>query len=99
MIHTVGPVWRGGGHGEADLLASCYRASLRLAREHHLETIAFPSISTGIYGFPGEEAAEIAVTTVLAETLRAPPSHVVFCCFSPQAVDWHRSALERSLPS
>lgn len=99
MIHTVGPVWRGGGHGEADLLASCYRASLRLAREHHLETIAFPSISTGIYGFPGEEAAEIAVTTVLAETLRAPPSHVVFCCFSPQAADWHRSALERSLPS
>jgi O-acetyl-ADP-ribose deacetylase (regulator of RNase III) len=99
VIHTVGPVWRGGGHGEADLLASCYRASLRLARDHHLETIAFPSISTGIYGFPGEDAAYVAVTTVLAETRHAPPSRIVFCCFSPQAAEWHRAALERSLPS
>ena len=97
VIHTVGPVWRGGGHGEAERLASCYRESLRLAREHHLETIAFPSISTGVYGFPGEAAADVAVTAVLAETMRAPPSRIVFCCFSPQAAEWHRAALERSL--
>jgi O-acetyl-ADP-ribose deacetylase (regulator of RNase III) len=99
VIHTVGPVWRGGAHGERDLLASCYRASLHLAREHDLDSIAFPAISTGVYGFPGEEAAAIAVATVLAETGRAPPSHVVFCCFSAQAADWHRAALERSIPS
>jgi O-acetyl-ADP-ribose deacetylase len=66
VIHTVGPVWRGGGHGEDDLLASCYRASLALAVDHRLESIAFPAISTGIYRFPGDRAAGIAVTTVTA---------------------------------
>src|SRR5688572_13360729 len=61
VIHTVGPVWQGGGSGEADLLASCYRRSLGLAAEHRLSSLAFPAISTGIYGYPKAEAAEIAV--------------------------------------
>ena len=96
VIHTVGPVWRGGAHGEAELLASAYRSSLALARRHGLASIAFPSISTGVYGFPGEAAAAIAVATVLTETRTVPPSRVVFCCFSKDAADWHRAALERS---
>ncbi|MGL4231761.1 MAG: O-acetyl-ADP-ribose deacetylase [Casimicrobium sp.] len=83
IIHTVGPVWRGGGHGEAELLASCYRRSIALATSKELASIAFPSISTGIYGYPIELAAQIAVATVRA-SLEAPTtlSEVVFCCFS-----------------
>ena len=83
VIHTVGPVWHGGNAGEAELLANCYRNSLRLVVDHGLGSIAFPSISTGIYGYPIEEAARIAVTTVkqfLAESNAAP--EVTFCCFS-----------------
>ncbi|HEY3111734.1 MAG TPA: O-acetyl-ADP-ribose deacetylase [Chloroflexota bacterium] len=89
VIHTVGPVWRGGGSGEADLLASCYRSSLALAREHGLRTIAFPAISTGIYGYPVDQATEIA----LGETQRfvaANPDaldEVVFVCFGQPAYD------------
>lgn len=64
IIHTVGPVWKGGGHNEDELLASCYRNSLELARQNHIKTIAFPSISTGIYSFPVERAAQIAIQTV-----------------------------------
>src|SRR5438045_2653111 len=64
VIHTVGPVWRGGGGGEAELLASCYRASLALAKEHGLRTIAFPAISTGIYGYPVDRATRIALAEV-----------------------------------
>lgn len=64
IIHTVGPVWNGGGHNEDELLASCYRNSLELARQNHIKTIAFPSISTGIYSFPVERAAQIAIQTV-----------------------------------
>jgi len=80
VIHAVGPVWRGGGHGEAKLLASCYRRSLELAVEHTLKVIAFPSISTGAYGYPIEEAGHIAVrtvTNVLASL--ALPERVIFC--------------------
>jgi O-acetyl-ADP-ribose deacetylase (regulator of RNase III) len=79
VIHAVGPVWRGGGHGEPELLASCYRRALELAREHDLASIAFPSISTGIYGYPIELAAQVAVKTV-----RDSPGgmDVTFCCFS-----------------
>lgn len=97
VIHAVGPVWRGGDAGEDALLASAYRASIRLARAHGLASIAFPAISTGIYGFPGERAADVAVAAVLDETTRVPPDRVIFCCFSPEAAAWHRAALERSV--
>ena len=83
VIHAVGPVWRGGAAGEADLLASAYRSAMRLAAEHGLRTIAFPAISTGIYGYPIEAAARIAVETTRAHL--AGPSgiaEVIFCCFS-----------------
>lgn len=84
VIHTVGPVWHGGDTGESTLLASCYRNSLRLAAEHSLKSIAFPCISTGVYRFPVNQAAAIAVETVrsfLAES--NVPIEVTFCCFSP----------------
>lgn len=83
VIHTVGPIYHGGSHGEADLLGSCYRQSLRLATEAGLQTIAFPCISTGIYGYPADEACEIAIATV-SDWLRehSLPQEVIFCCFS-----------------
>jgi O-acetyl-ADP-ribose deacetylase (regulator of RNase III) len=80
VIHTVGPVWQRGTRGEAELLASCYRESLALARAQGLLTLAFPSISTGAYGYPLAEAASIAVNTVRSEA--AGLCKVVFCCFS-----------------
>ena len=74
IIHTVGPVWRGGDHGERDLLASCYRKSLELAREYAVETIAFPAISTGIYRFPMRAAADIAIASLRSR--RSSPRRV-----------------------
>jgi O-acetyl-ADP-ribose deacetylase (regulator of RNase III) len=83
VIHTVGPVWRGGDAAEAELLASCYRSSIALAAAHGLATIAFPAISTGIYGYPPGQAAHVAVSTVRASVQPAGPvREVIFCCFS-----------------
>lgn len=83
VIHTVGPVWHGGTRGEPELLASCYRRSLEVAAQHNLRTLAFPSISTGVYGYPFERAARVAIATVRA-TLQDFPAiqEVVFCCHS-----------------
>jgi O-acetyl-ADP-ribose deacetylase (regulator of RNase III) len=94
VIHAVGPVWAGGGQDEDALLASCYRSSLELAAGQGLRSLAFPAISTGIYGFPPERAARIAVATVRAEIAAAPQAfeRVVFCCFSPAAADHYRAA-------
>jgi O-acetyl-ADP-ribose deacetylase (regulator of RNase III) len=95
VIHTVGPVWRGGRSGEPELLASAYRASLELACENALHSIAFPAISTGIYGYPPGAAAEIAVKTVAGFVRDHPDalSEVVFCCFSEASAGHHRAAL------
>lgn len=83
VIHTVGPVWNGGGSGEADLLRACYTNSLRLAVEHRLASIAFPCISTGVYSFPSDRAAEIAVEAVRHFTRDVGQIvAVIFCCFS-----------------
>lgn len=87
VIHTVGPVWNGGQGGEAELLASCYRRSLELAAQYRLQTIAFPSISTGIYGYPIEQAAKIAVDTVKATSAITKLDEVTFCCFSEHDLD------------
>ncbi len=94
VIHAVGPKWHGGNEGEDALLASAYRRSLELARDHGLKSIAFPAISTGIYGFPPERAAPIAVRTV-AEFLdrNALPETVLFCCFGRESAEHHRRAL------
>lgn len=96
VIHTVGPVWRGGSHGEPDLLASCYRNSLELAAAHNLASIAFPSISTGVYGYPFRSAAAIALATV-REFTRRPTSlrQVVFCCFSASDLKVYEELLAR----
>lgn len=97
VIHAVGPVWRGGTHAESDLLASCYRRSIELALAHAARSIAFPSISTGVYGFPRDRAAPIAITAVRGFEL--PPQtaalEVIFCCFSAEDL----SLYQRLLPS
>ncbi|HEY5811641.1 MAG TPA: O-acetyl-ADP-ribose deacetylase [Terrimicrobiaceae bacterium] len=83
VIHAVGPVWHGGHRGEGELLASCYRRSLEIAQENKLRSIAFPAISTGVYGYPVKEAASVAIATV-TEFVASDPSFekIVFCCFS-----------------
>ncbi|MFT7775499.1 O-acetyl-ADP-ribose deacetylase [Roseateles sp.] len=94
IVHTVGPVWRGGTQAEAELLASCYRRSLALAGGLGAASIAFPSISTGIYGYPVEPAARIAVATV-RETGASWPSlrEVIFCCFSAEDLQVYEAVL------
>ena len=96
VIHCVGPVWHGGGHGEAKLLASCYRRAMEIAAANGFESIAFPAISTGVYRFPPEQAAEIAVTTS-TECLASAPSikRLIFCCFSEDSAKLHDAALDR----
>ena len=90
VIHAVGPVWRGGDAGEAEILASAYRSSLVLAHEAALESIAFPSISTGIYGYPKDEAARVAHSTIRTWLQgHEVPRRVILCVFSPADLDLH----------
>ena len=94
VIHTVGPVWHGGNKGEPELLASCYRNSLRLAAESDIQTIAFPALSTGIFGYPVEAAAKIAVNTVRKELEKLSAiRRVVFCCFGTEPTEIYRRLL------
>ena len=100
-IHTVGPIWMGGDADEDALLAACYRESLRLAAEQRFASIAFPAISTGIYGFPPERAAPLVVDTVLDAIAQLSPetgglSRVIFCCFSSSSAELHHHALSRA---
>jgi O-acetyl-ADP-ribose deacetylase (regulator of RNase III) len=93
VIHAVGPVWRGGSASEDDLLASCYRVSLTLARKHKLGSIAFPAISTGVYRFPADRAARLAVSTLIAEAAAdRAAGHVIYCCFNLESADHHAAA-------
>jgi O-acetyl-ADP-ribose deacetylase (regulator of RNase III) len=94
VIHAVGPVWHGGGQHEDDLLASCYRTALDLAAANGLVSIAFPAISTGVYRFPPDLAARVAVGTVAAEVSATPRgiTRLVFCCFSQSFADYHSDA-------
>lgn len=93
VIHTVGPVWHGGDDGESELLASCYRRSLEVADELGATSVAFPAISTGVYGYPRAEAARIAVDTVLHATTEV--ERVVLCAFDDETARLHRTALGR----
>ena len=93
VIHTVGPVWRGGQHGEAELLASCYRLSLDIAARKHLRSIAFPCISTGAYGYPLAQAAEVAVSTVRQTLVGTALEEVIFCCYAARDLDVYQALL------
>jgi O-acetyl-ADP-ribose deacetylase (regulator of RNase III) len=97
VIHAVGPVWHGGSQSEDEALASCYRRSLQLCQSHDLASIAFPAISTGVYNFPADRAAKIAVTTVIDALAAAPVvDRVIFCCFSDESARLHRQALDQA---
>ena len=91
VVHTVGPVWHGGGRGEAELLESCYRNSFTLALEQGARSIAFPAISTGVYGYPKDQAVEIAVSVM--REFEAHFDRIIACCFSAEDVDLYRSVL------
>ncbi|RMD50450.1 MAG: O-acetyl-ADP-ribose deacetylase [Ignavibacteria bacterium] len=94
VIHTVGPVWHGGESNEDELLANCYRNSLRIANEYNLKSIAFPAISTGVYGFPFERAANIAFNTVKSfEKENSSLEDVYFVCFSKKDYDYYKTLL------
>ena len=95
VIHTVGPVWHGGQHGEAELLAACYRHTLELADVHQIRSIAFPCIATGVYAYPPEQAAQIAVDTVrdIAPTL-SHVEEIIFCCFHTEDAALYQSLLK-----
>ena len=95
VIHTVGPVWRGGMHGEAALLENCHRNALRLAREHGLRRIAFPAISCGVYGYPAPLAAAVALGTLREELARDPALDLILCCYSEPM----RAAFQAALTS
>lgn len=96
VIHTVGPIWEGGERGEAELLASCYRSCLRLAAEHELTSLAFPAISTGIFGYPPEAAAEVALGTLVGELgSHAGIRQVRLVLFSAPLLEIHRTCLQR----
>nr|WP_319214584.1 O-acetyl-ADP-ribose deacetylase [uncultured Trichococcus sp.] len=97
VIHTVGPIWRGGTHGEADLLASCYRKSLELADANGIRTLAFPAISTGIYGYPLSQATKIAVATVRKYLENHPQTiitEIIFVCFDDATVRAYEQVFE-----
>ena len=97
VIHAVGPVWNGGDEGEPELLASCYRRAMALAADHDLASIAFPAISTGIFAYPADQAAAVAVNTVAAVLNASQPSglgQVIFCCFGEPSAEEHRQALK-----
>ncbi|MGA9525520.1 MAG: O-acetyl-ADP-ribose deacetylase [Myxococcaceae bacterium] len=99
VIHAVGPVWHGGDRGEPELLASCYRRSLELARDHQLRSIAFPAISTGVFRFPIEDATEIALREVRAFLgENALPERVVFCCYTSTDLEVYRRLARQELP-
>ncbi len=95
VVHAVGPVWRGGTHGEPDLLASCYRRSLEIAAAHNLTSVAFPNISTGVYGYPKDKAADVAVTTVrqFLEQLSSV-QEIVFVCFDAENLALYEQKLK-----
>lgn len=97
VIHTVGPVWQGGQKGEPELLASCYRNCLKLAKEHNVESIAFPNISTGVYGYPKDKAAMVAVETVklYLQEHETSVKQVVFVCFDEESYRLYQQLLGR----
>jgi O-acetyl-ADP-ribose deacetylase (regulator of RNase III) len=99
VIHTVGPIWRGGSADEERLLAACYRNSLRLAAENACRSVAFPSISTGVYGFPIPLAARIALRTVIDETPSLGLTQIRFVLFSKSDYETYRQALDELLPA
>lgn len=96
VFHAVGPVWRGGQQGEDDLLAGCYRRSMELAREHQVKSIAFPAISTGVYRFPQERAAEIAIRTVRSEIEQSGVNQVQFVCFDSYTLSIYKQLIADS---
>lgn len=99
IIHAVGPVWHGGTRNEAAALSRCYQRAMRLCRDHALSSIAFPAISTGVYRFPAERAADIAVSTVIRELLGGSGvTAVTFCCFSDESAQLHAQALDDAEP-